>query len=146
METDAASGKMKLITHLMNLLPQDRMDALLESSLCHSHQNHHIETALTATIGLDIVRRLFLVCQFLSSSTHFSRLRIAAKSWVSKLLAGPPPWLSLSPALADCIVAYYDATFDSFQRQCRHRRKSRWQSAVSVATVLDFIVECRMPG
>jgi hypothetical protein len=112
METDAASGNLKLIAHLINLLPDDQPQHMIESSLCHSHQNHHIENAMTAIIGLDVLRRLFLVCQFLSSSTHFSRLRICAKGWVSSLCSDRPQWmLQLSPALANCMFAYYEATF-----------------------------------
>jgi hypothetical protein len=129
-ETDAASGNEKLIAHVMGLLPSDRTDIMSEWMLCHNHQCHHCQIGLTAVIALPLVSKLYMMCQFLSSSGHFSRLRVAANSWVGELAQyaelGQAPQRCSS--FAECIVQFLDHTYQSYGRQ--EVRKKWWESAV----------------
>ena len=94
-ETDFAAGNDKLFHFLLS---QNMPDIWHDLKICHSHQNHIIQGAICAIIGLELVSFLYCISSLLRVSGYFLRMhQIVPKAVVSLLncrhieIDGPPP-------------------------------------------------------
>ena len=94
-ETDFAAGNDKLFHFLLS---QNMPDIWHDLKICHSHQNHIIQGAICAIIGLELVSFIYCLSSLLRVSGYFLRMHQAVPKAVDSLLNcrhietdGPPP-------------------------------------------------------
>ena len=135
-ETDAASGNLKLVAHLIASLPGEDLTRMAQWSPCFSHQTHHIEISLIA-MGASarcLLGDIYAMCLFLTAKGYYSRLRTAVPSWLQSFMIGKVRWGQPVPEtsrrLSQCIIDFFQST-SIFDEAYRHdRRDARWRNTI----------------
>lgn len=131
LESDAAYSNEKLIAYFLNTAPQTD-DFLLAWKACHSHKNMHVESMTVSSVDMRLLGKLYSMCAFVQSGTHWARLRAALPSWSRdvaerRIVFGRPS--KVAKLLAGSIVAYYEAV-DMPMQQRSSAKRQRWQHEV----------------
>ena len=130
-ETDFAAGNDKLFHFLLS---QNMPDIWHDLKICHSHQNHIIQGAICAIIGLELVSFLYCLSSLLRVSGYFLRMHQAVPKAVDSLLNcrhieidGPPlpPYVTVDIQPKSC------NTYCRIQIMVPSTVKKNWRLAIS---------------
>ena len=122
-ETDAAYGNERLLAHLLAQSPH-----LLQWVLCGCHQTQLIDTALLATVGLQLLSRWYSVAMFLRSGCNYSRMVRSVADVVREDLVvrmiddhGPPP--PNAALFANEVLRYIASHYKRFEASAAEARR-----------------------
>ena len=93
-ETDNASANEKLYAHWVHAADRDGGRDMLEWMLCHCHQNHIVQSTLLASMGENMLSRLYSLTLFLKTGGYWLRLRQAMRRWIRETVIIRNGWPS----------------------------------------------------
>ena len=93
-ETDNASANEKLYAHRAHAADRDGGRGMLEWMLCHCHQNHIVQSTLLASMGENMLSRLYSLTLFLKTGGYWLRLRQAMRRWIRETVIIRNGWPS----------------------------------------------------
>lgn len=131
LESDAAYANEKLVAFFLQAAPAAG-NTLLAWKACHSHKNMHVENMVLSAVDVKLIGKIYSMCAFLRSGTHWFRLKRALTEWSAeasrdRVVYGQPT--ELSRRFAESIVSYYRATAMPIQQRSS-ARSQRWRHGV----------------